>query len=224
MEKTIRDIDDPTAACAFDTASAEELAESPTEDLRDYAVARGFYEAKRGRPSKTAIIDAILASRSGVELPGDEGEDEGEETEAETAAAPIVEPEPAADDSAITPAEARKFESADSATIRDWLARHPEARECLVEYAGLVINRREAEEREAARQAALVTEVPQQYRVTKAARVCRGGQIYTLAAGSIVSHMTHDLEELHKQGVEAEAVDSVRVEHDQAGRLVTVTR
>jgi hypothetical protein len=40
-----------------------------------------------------------------------------------------------------------------------------------------------------------------QYKVERLAKYCHGGMVHTLAAGSIVSEMTHDLADVRAQGV-----------------------
>lgn len=66
------------------------------------------------------------------------------------------------------------------------------------------LERRKEEDRQRAAQAALRSEI-KQYRVTKGGRfVTNTGYITQLPENSVLSHMTHDLHEVAKQGIEFE--------------------
>lgn len=223
----------------IDTADEIQLATYAVSDLRDYSKQRGIRVPPAHKSRKQAWIDAILVSRvAALEIEEDEPEDEAledddeeestedgdEAPEAETEPTITEEPEPEGiDETVISPKEARQFDGSTNAMIRDWLVRHPEARPCLVEYAGLVLARRETEERIEREKEALKTPVAKQYVVKVSSRFCFGGAIHRLAAGSLISELTHDLDEVRRQGIQIEEVKSVSLSTDHMGRPFLTT-
>jgi hypothetical protein len=63
---------------------------------------------------------------------------------------------------------------------------------------------------------------PQRYLVTKTMRFAREGTAYTLHGGSVVSEMTHNLDELRRQGAQLHPCTTVEVVRGDLGQSVTL--
>lgn len=86
------------------------------------------------------------------------------------------------------------------------------------------LDRKEAAAQLAAQQAAKRTEI-NRYRITKGGRFSQAGHITQLRVGGVVSDLTHNLDELRRQGIEFEPfTGDVVVERDQLNRAVTQLR
>jgi len=188
----------------FDDASEEELLGFSHKELSEYAVDRGI--AYTSKMNKTKIVAALLELRAIGALPNDEGSvDDSAEDEDEI--------------EVITPDEARKFESASDAAIDDWLCRHPDARQCLRDFAESTLSKRREVRRKEAAANAMKSDLGY-YRITKGGRLCLGGLWTMLPAGSCVTEATHNLAELQAQGFELEPVREVRAIENHAGMPV----
>jgi hypothetical protein len=191
----------------FDDASEEELLGFSHKELAEYAADRGI--AYTSKMNKAKIVAALLEQRANGTLPDDEQktpEDNGPTDDED-------EPE------VITPDEARKFEGASDAAIEDWLERHPDARQCLRDFAELTLEKRADVRRKEAAANAMKSDLGY-HRITKGGRLCLGGLWTMLPTGSCVTEATHNLVELRAQGFELEPVREVRAVENHAGMSV----
>lgn len=223
---------DTTKPHPYEAMSAEELVNESLDSLRNYGLSVGIRLKPAVRGRKQAWAEAIERRRTGA-APVEEDEPaefpaDSVESESAVENSAVEELEAVQDDATVTPREARKLESASTTSLRSWLDRHSlneAVKPCLLEYARLVIIRRENEEAERARLESLRTEDANERFVVEAqARICLGGFVHSLAAGSVVGSDTHDLVELRRQGVKLRKVEIVLTELDLVGQPKTVTR
>lgn len=215
----------------FDLMTGDQLMFESLDALRRYGVEQDIRLKPKNRGRKASWVNAILKARGeeptieedgSAEFPADSTEQATDETEA------VEELETAQDEAVVSPREARKLDSASTESLRSWLERHATdevVKPCLLDYARLVITRREAEAAELERLEALRTaDDAERYIVERHTRICVGGFVHSLAAGSVVCSGTHDLAELRRQGVTLRKVETVLTELDLVGVPKTVIR
>jgi hypothetical protein len=191
----------------FDDATEAELLGMSIEDLLDYSRTRGWAIK---RSNKAAFVAKILEKRATETLPMDESKPEATEGDEDSEDTPEQ----------ISPAEAQKLDGASDSTIVDWLERHPDARQCLIDYANLVLTRR-AEARRAEEEAEALRSDLHYFVVVKGGRIAMHGLWTTLPNGSAVTAATHNLDELRAQGIVLEPVARVRTDVNQVGLSIT---
>lgn len=198
----------------LDTMSEAELTSAHMSDLREYA--RAEFGLKVHGKTRSDLVAEIMSGRTAISGDLETVKEPGPDQVNQTGVSGI-DPEP---EETISPSEARKFDLASDRQIEDWIERNPDGRPCLVNYAWLVLERRQNARNERAKQDALESQV-EQFAVVKGGFIVVNGYRTSLPTNSVVARHTHNIEELQRQGIAIAPIKRVSVERTDLGLLET---